>query len=420
MRFAPVSPVRCPRSVAVLAAAGLVGSSLLAAAPTADAAAVPVSPTGTLVVHSRGNGHGHGMSQYGAQGAALAGLTYPAILRHYYRGARLRKLPSGRAIRVHLSGYGKVARVGASGRLSLTHVGRLRSAGVNSYRLIAGHGSTLTLQRLVAHPGARWTTVRTGLPDGSAFRRPHGWSIRLYRPNRSSTWYQGTLRVHRHDRTAQGLYVVNRLSLDRYTAGVVSSEIPTSWARAAVRAQAIAARTYALYEMQHHSGGTSDICDTTSCQVYGGRAELDRAGHVIDRNYWPAAAATARKVLLYRGRAIFAQFSASNGGWMSSGGQPYLAPGVDRYDAAASGDPYLDRVDRVRVSSIAHYFGLARVSTVAITRRDHVGVWGGRVVSGWVQGTDLAGKTKRVAATGDALQASFGWLGTTLFRISAG
>ena len=93
MRFAPICPARCRRSAAVLAAAGLVGSSLLAAAPPAGAAVVTVKPAGALVVHARGNGHGHGMSQYGAQGAALAGLTYPAILRHYYRGARLRKLP---------------------------------------------------------------------------------------------------------------------------------------------------------------------------------------------------------------------------------------------------------------------------------------------------------------------------------------
>ena len=270
---------------------------------------------------------------------------------------------------MHLSGYGKVVRVGASGRLSLTHVGRLRSVGVNSYRLIAGPGSTLTLQRLLAHH-AQLEHHRTGLPDGSAFHRPHGWSIRLYRPNRSSTWYRarcGSIAmtaeaggVRRQPARPRPLHRRRRLRRDPHVLGPGRRPGAGRWRPAPTPAT----------RSQHHAGGTSDICDTTSCQVYGGRAALDRAGHVLDQYYWPAAAATSRKVLLYRGQAIFAQFSASNGGWMSSGGQPYLAAGADRYDAAASGDPYLDRVDRVRVSSIAHYFGLAQVSRVAVTRRD--------------------------------------------------
>ena len=59
------------------------------------------------------------------------------------------------------------------------------------------------------------------------------------------------------------------LTLESYLKGVVPLEMPATWTPAAVRAQAVAARTYAAYERAHRTG---PMCDTTSCQVYGGYA----------------------------------------------------------------------------------------------------------------------------------------------------
>jgi stage II sporulation protein D len=56
--------------------------------------------SGSFTIHGAGWGHGWGMSQYGAYGAALKGLSWKQILAFYYRGTRLDKLPSGAKIKV--------------------------------------------------------------------------------------------------------------------------------------------------------------------------------------------------------------------------------------------------------------------------------------------------------------------------------
>src|SRR5205814_4572851 len=140
--------------------------------------------------------------------------------------------------------------------------------------------------------------------------------------------------------------------------GVVPSEMPTSWQAAAVNAQAIAARTYGAYAMAFPQGAHYDICDTTQCQVYGGHAHYDSAFLLVWSDYPRAAAATANQVLEYNGQPIFAQFSASNGGWSVAGGQPYLTARADPYDTDTSGDPYLYYRRSVTAAHLASYFGL--------------------------------------------------------------
>src|SRR5664279_4659582 len=123
--------------------------------------------------------------------------------------------------------------------------------------------------------------------------------------------------------------------------GVVPREMPASWAGAAVRAQAIAARTYAVYERAHAGTSPYDICDTDQCQVYGGMRHYDAAGNLAYSDDPAAVSATKHQTLRYAGHTIFSQFSASDGGWTVDGGQPYLAARADPYETAASGDPYL-------------------------------------------------------------------------------
>jgi SpoIID/LytB domain protein len=211
---------------------------------------------------------------------------------------------------------------------------------------------------------------------------------------------------------------VNFVTLDRYTAGVIPQEMPTSWQRAAVDAQAVAARTYGQYAVEHPLSTDYDICDTTQCQVYGGHAVYDAHGVLQSTDFQAAATDTAGKVLTYRGATIFAEFSASNGGWSVDGGQPYLKAAADPYDTTASGDPYLNYTKVVHVTSIARHYGLKTVTKIAITQRDGHGTWGGRTLAGVITGTDSANKAKSVPTTGFELQAAFG-VGTTWFELLA-
>jgi SpoIID/LytB domain protein len=206
--------------------------------------------------------------------------------------------------------------------------------------------------------------------------------------------------------------------MDNYTAGVVPEEIPPSWPRAAVNAQAIAARTYGAYAVENPRARHYDICNTSWCQVYGGHAQYDSAGRTVWTDYPRAALATSNEVLEYHDAAIFAEFGASNGGWTVDGGQPYLVSKQDPYDNVASGDPYLFYKKRMAVSSLAGYFGLASVTAVVIDKRDGKGTWNGRVLAGYVQGTDSRGQPAKVPATGADFAAALG-LGTTWFNLSA-
>jgi len=77
------------------------------------------------------------------------------------------------------------------------------------------------------------------------------------------------------------LRVVNYVSLESYLRSVVPSESPSSWRRAALQAQAVAARTYAMWRRAYGNLGYADICDTTACQVYHGLRLLDPSGTVV-------------------------------------------------------------------------------------------------------------------------------------------
>jgi stage II sporulation protein D len=123
--------------------------------------------------------------------------------------------------------------------------------------------------------------------------------------------FPGTLRVRRSDDGTLALTVV--LPFDRYLEGI--AEVPSSWPKAALEAQAIAARSYALATTgwSGDEGGSLDepICATTSCQVYRGIPVPADPAH---RRWVRAVRRTDGKVLLHDGRlATTVYFSTSNG-----------------------------------------------------------------------------------------------------------
>jgi SpoIID/LytB domain protein len=116
---------------------------------------------------------------------------------------------------------------------------------------------------------------------------------RRYRGTIEATGASGTLRL------------VNTLDVEQYLKGM--GEVPGSWPQAALRAQAVAARTYAMRAMT--AGG--EICDTQRCQVYlGAQAENPAMNAAVD--------ATAQQVLVYRNALASAVYSANGGGFSAS------------------------------------------------------------------------------------------------------
>lgn len=103
------------------------------------------------------------------------------------------------------------------------------------------------------------------------------------------------------------LCVINRLDLEGYLYGVLHHEVSAWWPMEALKAQAIAARTYALYQRSVSVPNAYDVKSTTSSQVYGGSAtERNRTKAAVDQ--------TAGEVLTYEGKVFPAYFHATCAG----------------------------------------------------------------------------------------------------------
>ncbi len=113
---------------------------------------------------------------------------------------------------------------------------------------------------------------------------------------------------------SDGLVVSNHLPLERYLLGL--NEVPLDWPRESLRAQVVAARTYALYTLSQPPAGAAsvygfDICASVQCQVYSGADVFSSSNG--DR--WVEAVASTRgQTVLYGGAPILARYHSTSGG----------------------------------------------------------------------------------------------------------
>ncbi len=394
------------RSVASGAAVLLVAAGVLVVTPLSAQAAETywVEPTGDLTISGRGFGHGRGMSQYGAQGAALAGLTVWQILDFYYPGTQNTTL-GATTVRVHIT-----ADTTASVRVLAVSGLRGRDLGSNAVWTLPVQ-STITQWEIRPY-GSTQTRLyyyRSGSSTGVLWRTLGGMAqfegpavTRLVMPSGSSVPYRGTLRAV--DRSGGDLDTVNVASIDYYLRGVVPKEAITSWRPAALQAQAVAARTYAASKLGSHTD--YDLCDTVSCQVYGGYA-----AEVASTN--AAVVATSNRIRTYQGRPILAEFSSSNGGYTNPSSVPYQVGKADPYDGrAGNGNPHTSWTLSVSRATAQARFGVGTIKQISVLSRNGLGTWGGRVLTLRVVGT--AG-TKTF--TGDQVRTMLG-LKSTWVRFS--
>ena len=124
-------------------------------------------------------------------------------------------------------------------------------------------------------------------------------------------WYRGHFKVIND---GLGLTVINDIPLEKYLQGVVPSEMPSSWEHEAHKAQAIAARSYAIANKGKLAKYGYDLKDTPEDQAYGG-ASAEKT------NTNDAVSETAGIVLVCQGKIISAYYSASAGGRTNTGGQ---------------------------------------------------------------------------------------------------
>jgi SpoIID/LytB domain protein len=377
-----------PRTSLLAAACALLAATAVPAADAQPAARLKdvwtITPGATIAVDGHGYGHGRGMSQYGSQGAALAGLTSAQIMDFYYPGTTPGQ--AGGQIRVWITEdrdrvLTVLARPGLKVRdLATKQKTALPDNGTTKWRLSAGSGT----RTKVAFLKKRWITWRT--LKGDAELSAGGQPVTLVLPG-GKVAYRGAL-ASRAPRPGKPKRVtVNRLPLDSYLKGVVPRETITSWSPAALESQAIAARTYAAYERANPVGKVSQICDTTSCQVYGGfSAEYASTNAAVE--------ATAGQVRLdAEGRPAFTQFSSSNGGWSAAGSEPYLVAQQDPYDGW-SGNPNTSWTLPLTAGNVEKsYPAIGTLTSIAVDSRTGNGEWGGRALDMTLTGTAGSVKT---------------------------
>jgi stage II sporulation protein D len=374
--------------------------------------------------YGRGNGHGVGMSQWGARGRALAGQTASDILAAYFSSSTLGAVSPTRGVRVLvLSGFAGAATNpltihGRSGAWTIDGVTATfpadaaltawrTSATVSGVKVVSWH------LHVVAADGT--TVLYDGVAAGTqAVIRPAASTTRLQLNSKPSTYdtYRGRLVL---TFTPASVAVVNVLGIDDYLKGVVANEMPASWPTEALRAQVIVARSWAVRHLRSSTAYTYDVYDDARSQVYRG-VKGENAGVTA------LIAAQPGAVLLYGTGVVNAFYSSAAGGWtennedafvpasgkISSAPLPYLrgrddrAPNGTAYDAGAPGFAWQTAsVTHAQLNAILAASPLTSVGTVTKLGLTHRGA------SGRLYQVVIYGTTGTKTVSGDVFCAVF-------------
>ena len=206
------------------------------------------------------------------------------------------------------------------------------------------------------------------------------------------------------------LNVINLAPLEEYLRGVVSKEMSPSYPLEALKAQTVAARSFALKNRERHVKEGFDLCNTTHCQVYIGVANFDSVDRAIDE--------TRGEVLIYKEKLVDANFHTDSGGMTESVSEvwgtasPYLVAVKEIIQIA---EPWTVKVSAKDFSSrFGEGFGETKsinLSKLTVGKSSE-----DRTSSGRVKSAQIVGTKKTVTLTGNDLRRKFS-LPSTLFDI---
>lgn len=476
--------------------AGSAAAAAFTVAPGGAGSSTPIAEAApddivAIVIDGVGNGHGRGMSQWGAYGYAVDhGWDWEQILDHYYGGTEAATTSTGQRISVRLTNYDGMGEVGvishgspvrwgshsgASMRAAETSPGVfdvyasdqiacpsttsltvpdgpvVEAAGYNADALpvqrflktfhdanivvdgyfggqtsgvlaswqeaenlpidgstwnlndatrareiIDASGSAVTWTKVGTHTQSAGNPVHFTSVDGEDGAADRGDVLGVCSASGAVNHYRGAIDVVS---SSDGNRVVNDVGVEGYVRGVIPREIAANWAYAgdgaganAVRAQAVAARSYGLsqnrsYNYPNSSTRYATTCDTTSCQVYGGSAKRASAtGSVANVEHVATNAAVLATANVVRewpaghsraGQIVSTEFSASNGPRTAGG----AFPPVDDIGDPTSLNPYHRWTRIIDADTFAAQHGLGSITgasmqeTTASNYQGFDGVW---------------------------------------------
>ena len=358
----------------------VVSTGLTAGSSPAAAATAPAS----FVFSGAGFGHGVGMSQYGAYGQALEGRSATQILQHYYTGTTVSPIADNVDIRVNLVHASATAAataesIGSGGggfQVVPKDQAPVDGAPADTFEFsVSGTGIAVTKNGTPVGTAATlvtllWSGTPTllNLADSKAGLASDGHRYRY-----------GLVEISVVDGK---LEVVNVLKFHgEYLRGI--AEVPSSWPKAALESQAIAARTYAFSK---HKNGVRASCachvfDTVADQVFAGWSKESGAGGA---NWVAAVEATSPSpttglVVLRDGALVTTYYFSSSGGRTENnedgfGGTPqaYLRS-VDDHWSLNSYNPRRSWSFTKDQAAVAAAFGLPDVVSIDLSQRTEGG-----------------------------------------------
>jgi len=353
---------------------------------------IPVS----FQVQGAGYGHGVGMSQIGARAKAIAGETATAIISYYYKDVAIEPLDDTKVLRVnigHLLTSARMATATQDATMQIfsgdigdaQDVAPLAVVPVKSSLNFTILGSTVlpsivTGKKTVSIPRNRIFTVRW---SGTRYLPGVDGVISLTHTTTTKKYRYGQMQFRAVKAATLGyrIEVTNSVRLsDEYLWGI--SEVPSSWPEAALQAQAIASRTYAMSK----AGIYRTACD---CDLYGEISDQSFLGYAkeIEKGwgqFWKAAVTnTAGLTITQAGKPITAYFGSSTGGltetavnaWGTEKSFTQTVADVSSLDPVLN--PRFYKWDRtITQASVAAAFLLPDVVTLEIVTKNATGTVG--------------------------------------------
>lgn len=422
----------------VLGLPGVVPGAQIASASTANRAdAVAV------VIEGQGNGHGRGLSQFGSLGwATIYNRDWRWILDHYYGGTVAGAAPAGSRITVALGAYdgGQTAVIaqnanatwvggtaGSFGSLVAREVSTSGSRATfrvwgNANRVCPTAGDPLTSWRYLGEVTANFNAAgpRFAVAGGDDPNTPVASLLGVCNSAGAVRHYRGT--IYATNRSDGANRTINDIEIESYLRGVVPRESPASWADRsggaginALRAQSVAARSYALAQGGSYAGRRyphAKTCDTDSCQVYGGagtRVGATASVVVLEDARTDRAIADTAGVVRVREASpqhpVSTEFSSSNGD--RTAGINFLP--VDDDGDKQDSNPWSRWTRVLSASALASRYGLTRISRVEMVADTSVspGLYG--VTPAWAVSVRLSDGTKTVTVRASELRSAYGF-----------
>ena len=313
---------------------------VLAAASASAVSSAQKPPQAAFVVAGGGWGHGVGMSQWGAFGQAKAGRDYRSILGHYYRGTQIGTVPAAVQDRVRV--------LVGNGLATMTVTNALAVFDATGKRHPLPAGPVTIAPKLELPVGKSGKPI--ALPGPVTLRAVPGAYLTV-----ADKAYRGDLRVAN---VAKRLQLVNVVGLEAYLLGVVPGEMPKDWPLEALKAQAVAARTYAISHLVN--GESFDLHSDWRSQVYYGvGSEAPGPSRAVGE--------TRGEIVTFEGSPAQTFYFSSSGGRTISSldafgmDVPYLVSVDDQWDAVSPNHRWPAQL--LNGTQLARRFGLSGAVT---------------------------------------------------------